>query len=362
MDGHEPPMTSQGRPRYRFLPAILALWLAVCLGVPVRAIILFGTDDPARNTTAPTAAFANSGWQWVGTVGSALGTVIGPRHFISAQHLQLGGGSAIVFRGVTYHSVTKTNLAGTDLDVFTIQGRFPDHAPLCSSRREVGRPVVMIGRGGRRGAAYGTHGWFIGDYDGVQRWGTNTVEGTVAASSSNAGELLYMGFNSTAGADEGIFSAGDSGGPTFVLDRDNVWKLVGVNYAVDGPFAESLSDTPVMAAVYDARGLYLGYPGQQQLVPNGPTPVAARSFVSRISSHIDALNALITAAPAADAILLQWAATPDGTFVEEAAYAVDPVNRTIEVPRSADRRFYRARGINRLELFEVTTTTCRFRF
>lgn len=355
-------MTSRGRPRLRLLPAIPALWLAAFLCFPAHAIILFGTDDPVRNTTAPTGSQTNSGWQWVGQVGSALGTVIGPRHFISAAHLQLGGGSAIVLRGVRYVSVAKTNLAGTDLDVFTIQGRFPDYAPLCTSRRELGRPVVMIGRGGRRGAAYGTHGWFIGDYDGVQRWGTNTVEGTVAAGSSNAGELLYMGFNSNAGADEGMFSAGDSGGPTFLLDRDNAWKLVGVNYAVDGPFAESLSDTPLMAAVYDARGLYLGYSGQQQLVPNGPAAVAARSFVSRISSHVAWLNSVLATAQPEDAVVLQWASTPDGTYVEEATYAVDPLGRTIEVPRSADRRFYRARGLLRLELYEVTETTCRFRY
>jgi hypothetical protein len=335
---------------------LLALTTLLALSIQVRGIILFGTDDPARNTTAPTGALAGSGWQWVGQLSSAQATVIGPRHLVTAKHLNIGS-AQFVFRGVTYRVTSETNLAGTDLDVFTVAGRFPDHAPLCSSRREVGRPVVMIGRGGRRGEAFGTHGWRIGLYDGVQRWGTNVVDGTLV---SGTAELLQMGFAGNAGGDEGVFSSGDSGGGTFILDRDNVWKLAGVNYAVDGPFATSLEEGPIFAAVFDARGLYIGFQGQQQLIPNGPSAVATRSFISRISSSIDWLNAQIAAPGPSDAVVLLSADGPGGSFAEEPFYGVDMELRQIEVPRTAVRRFFRARGVNRLHVVSVSDTVVRF--
>jgi hypothetical protein len=261
-----------------------------------------------------------------------------------------GVGSIIEFRGLTYQAVGKTNLAGTDLDVLTIAGRFPDYAPLCTSRREVGRPVVLVGRGGRRGPENGTHGWFIGDYDAAQRWGTNLVDSVIPASQSSGGELLAMGFNATAGADEGIFSAGDSGGGTFLLDRDNLWKLAGVNFGVDGPFTDNTNNSPVFGALFDIRGLYVGFPGQQQFIPNSPSPVAARSIVTRISSHIDWLSARIAEPAPADAVLLESAATPSGPFTEEPQYAVDPFAREIRAPRTNAVRFFRARGASVLTL------------
>jgi hypothetical protein len=351
--GHPRPMSFRG-------PTWSLLTLAALLVLPIqgRGVIVFGTDDPTHNTTAPTGALTGSGWQWVGQLGFAQATVIGPRHLVTAKHLNIGG-AQFVFRGVTYRVTSSTNLAGTDLDVFTVAGRFPDHAPLCSTRREVGRPVVMIGRGGRRGEALGTHGWRIGQYDGLQRWGTNVVDGTLVAGTA---ELLQMGFAGNAGGDEGTFSSGDSGGGTFILDRDNVWKLAGVNYGVDGPFARSLSEDPFFAAVHDARGLYIGFPGQQQLIPNGPSAVATRSFVSRISSSIDWLNARIAAPAPADSIVLQSAAGPDDSFTEEPFYGVDGELRQIEVPRTADRRFFRALGVRRLNVESVTDTLVRFRF
>jgi hypothetical protein len=361
--------------RGRFLPVTafpwpvrrLRLWAGslLLLLAPLRlqGVILFGTDDPARNTTAPTGALEGSGWQWEGRMGFFLGTAIGPRQFITASHLQVSGASIIEYRGLTYHAVGKTNLAGTDLDVLTIAGRFPDYAPLCSSRREVGRPVVLVGRGGRRGSENGTRGWFIGDYDAAQRWGTNLVDSIIPASMSSGGELLAMGFNANAGADEGIFSAGDSGGGTFVLDRDNRWKLAGVNFGVDGPFTDNTNNSPVFGALFDIRGLYVGFPGQQQFIPNSPAPIAARSIVTRISSHIDWLSARIAEPAPAEAVFLESAATPSGPFTEEPQYAVDPSAREIRAPRTNAVRFFRVRGASvlALERFEGELGVFTFR-
>jgi len=362
--GHYIGMTVPTPPFRHQRPRVGTVLLALLLAgfAPLRAIIVFGSDDPAHNTTAPAGALAGSGWQWEGQIGFALGTVIGPRQFITATHLQFGGGSVFQFRGLTYHAVGKTNLAGTDLDVFTIAGRFPDHAPLCTTRRETGRPVVMFGRGGRRGAVFGTHGWQIGDFDAAQRWGTNLVDSIIPASESAGGELLAMGFGSTAGADEGIFSAGDSGGGTFLLDRDNVWKLAGVNYGVDGPFTADTNLAPQFAAVFDARGLYVGFQGQQQFVPNSPAPVQARSIVTRVSSHVDWIAARVAEPARTDYPTLESAVSANAVFVEEPFYAVDAIAGEIRAPRTTATRLFRLQGATRIRLDRFEGDYCVFTY
>ncbi|MFZ4818784.1 MAG: hypothetical protein ACOYLU_09060, partial [Limisphaerales bacterium] len=53
--------------RQRFV-AILGAWIICCsLEVPVaRAIIVFGSGDPARNTEPPSGSLEASGWRWQG--------------------------------------------------------------------------------------------------------------------------------------------------------------------------------------------------------------------------------------------------------------------------------------------------------
>src|SRR5713226_4259061 len=65
------------------------------------AVMVKGTGDPTYNTTPPTGALTNSGWQYQGLWGTVLGTVIGPHHFVAAQHVGGGIGQGFVFNGVT---------------------------------------------------------------------------------------------------------------------------------------------------------------------------------------------------------------------------------------------------------------------
>jgi hypothetical protein len=90
--------------------------------------------------------------------------------------------------------------------------------------------------------------------------------------------------------------------------------------------------------------------------------VAARSFVSRISSSINWLNTQIAAPAPVDAVVLQSVDSPDGTFAEEPFYGVDMDLRQIEVPRTTGRRFFRARGVNRLHVVSVSDTLVRLRY
>ena len=66
--------------------AVAALAL-LAAQLPARAVILFGTGDPTVNTTAPTGALADSGWQFEGDWIGFLGTAIAPQFFVSAKHI-----------------------------------------------------------------------------------------------------------------------------------------------------------------------------------------------------------------------------------------------------------------------------------
>ena len=51
-------------------------------------MIFINSDDPAANKqAAPTGAYANSGWQYQVRYKDYLGTMISPKHFITATHL-----------------------------------------------------------------------------------------------------------------------------------------------------------------------------------------------------------------------------------------------------------------------------------
>lgn len=352
-------------PRQSRVVAMSIAW--VCLGLwafmpSARAIIVFGSGDPARNIQAPSGSLEGSGWQWQGRWQFALGTVIGPRHFVTARHLGGSVGDPFEFRGLRYRTIALTNLGGTDLNVFTVAGRFADFAPLNTSNREGGRPLMLFGRGGRRGDAVPGRGWWVGDYDGVQRWGTNTVKGLVPANLSPIGELLVFDFSATAGADEGMYSGGDSGSGAFMLDRDGLWKLAGVGYAVEGPYTADTNSPARYGAFYDTRGLWAGPPGRQEWLPDGPTPTGTLAFMTRVSSHAVWLGDQASSQPPAGQAILESSPDLGRAFTEEAAYAIDGDQRLVSVPVNGAARFYRLRGASRLEIGSIVGGLCTLRF
>jgi hypothetical protein len=349
--------------RLRFA-VILGAWIVGCsLGLPVaRAIIVFGSGDPTHNAAPPSGALEASGWQWQGRWQFALGTVIGPRQFVTARHLGGAPGDAFEFRGLHYRTVALTNRPGTDLNLVTVAGRFADFAPLNTGAREVGRPLMLFGRGGRRGQAVPGRGWWVGDYDGVQRWGTNTVKGSVAVNQSPVGELLAFDFSGSAGADEGIYSGGDSGSGAFVFDRDGLWKLAGVGYAVEGPYTSDTNAAPQHGALFDTRGLWAGLPGSQEWLPDGSAATGTLGYMTRVSSHAAWLNLQNVAHPPAGVPVLESSHDLQGAFAEEAAYSVDGDQRRIQVPVSTVVRFFRVRGASNLQLRSISAGVCTLQF
>jgi hypothetical protein len=285
------------------------LLLVLLLSSSSQAVIFFSTADPAHNReTAPGGALAGSGWQYQGLFGSFLGTAISPGHFITAAHI---GASPTTFVSKGYFNggadVTYTinttanagvgywNIAGTDLRIFQINETFSSYAPLYTANDEFAKDLVVTGRGTQRGVTVSLPGkdigWRWGPADTKARWGTNQVAATVSAGGA---DYLYATFDAGAGGDEAHLSSGDSGGAVFINDG-GVWKLAGINYAVDGlwDYNNVIDTNEFNAALYDARGMYVGSdPNGWTLVPAGEEAVPSGFYSTRISSYQNQIKAI----------------------------------------------------------------------
>src|SRR5947209_4740837 len=107
--------------------AILAAAILLTTG-SANAVILFGTADPTANTTAPTGALANSGWQYEGQFGSFLGTVIASNYFVTAKHIGGSVGQIFTFNNTAYTTTAVFPDPASELQVWQVSGTFPIHA------------------------------------------------------------------------------------------------------------------------------------------------------------------------------------------------------------------------------------------
>lgn len=287
---------------------LISLVLLNAAAIPAGAVLFYSTADITHNrNTAPGGALAGSGWQYQGYFGNFLGTAISPKHFITAAHFGVAGSTFVsksFFNGgpgdVTYNVDTTfnggvgfRNIPGTDLRVFQITGTFADYAPLYTKTDEVGKDLVVMGRGTQRGAevVVGSElkGWRWGPVDGQARWGTNTVS---AAVNFGSGDLLKANFDAGAGGDEAHLSDRDSGGAVFINDG-GVWKLAGINYSVDGMFDTNnvVDPNEFHAALFDMGGLYVGTDGPPSVVwnfiSNTPADKPSAFYATRISSYVE---------------------------------------------------------------------------
>jgi hypothetical protein len=247
-----------------------------------RGVILFSTGDPSANTTAPTGTLAGSGWQYEATFGSFLGTAIDPHHFITVKHIGIAS-SVFVYQGVNYTVVNWFDDPYTDLRIFEVAETIPTYATMYSRSDEVGRDLVVIGRGTQRGdpvfLGSTLAGWNWGPGDGVQRWGQNQVSGL-------NGFFLYATFDQK--PNEAHLSSGDSGGAVFINDGSG-WKLAGINYGIDNFVSATAGGSALTAAMFDTRGFY---DVSQQLVTGG-APVPAGFYAIRISDRLSWIQTII---------------------------------------------------------------------
>ena len=317
-------------PRHSLVMLLLGCGLLGAAAQESAGVVFFDTASPTHNITAPTGALADSGWQYQGYYSNFLGTMISPKHFLTARHLgqpqptfvwdELFNGTATV----TYNVDSTVNggtgywdIPDTDQRILQIEETFPIYAPLYEGLDEVGKDLVVMGRGGPRGgevfADAELKGWRTTAADGIARWGGNRVSEIV---NSNMGPLLAAEFNAVSGIDESQLSVGDSGGGVFVQE-DGLWKLAGINYAVDGPFADNAEGTGSFnAALFDMGGLYVQQSGGWSLVTNTPANKPSSFYASRVSTSRDEILAIIVPEPAGGLlaglawIVLAWTRSP----------------------------------------------------
>jgi hypothetical protein len=272
-------------PRVKTLLSLIAM--LVLSPVETRAVILFDTGDPSVNTSAPTGALANSGWQYEGFWGGNLGTPIAPHFFISAAHIGQAG-TLFFYQGGSYTPVRSFSLPGSDFLIWQVRETFSSFAPLYTKPDELAKHLVVLGRGTLRGDAIfmgpDLRGWAWGPGNGSVRWGENDVADLVPY---NGHDLLFATFDQPSlpgdHPNESHLSSGDSGGALFL--NDGGWKLAGINYAVDDLYTAPSTATQFTAAIFDARGYY-SYDGATFTLIAGDAPVPTGFYASRISSEL----------------------------------------------------------------------------
>lgn len=249
----------------RRLMATLALALAVAPpATPARGVIIIGSS--AGNTSAPSDPDLATRWDQVGNFNSFLGTPIASQFFLTAKHLGNLTGQSITFPDSSSYTTTAAFFdPASDLAIYQISGTFPNDkiVPRYSGSFFANQPMTIFGRGLPRtdtvvngdqfGSGTEAKGWTWGSSTGARSWGTNTLDNLVNGGA--AGTQLAYDFDFTGGSNQGVLSLGDSGGPVFIQEG-GVWKLAGINYAVESIFNTTSSGTGFNAAIYDKGGLY----------------------------------------------------------------------------------------------------------
>ena len=324
------------------------------------AVLFYATADPNHNTTPPTGTLTNSGWQYQGTWKSFLGTPVAPHYFLAASHVGGAVGDIFHFRGVDYTTTALFDDTNSDLRVWQVCGTFPDYAPLYSGSSEARKTVVVFGRGTQRGAEVvssgvfsSLKGWQWGPADGVQRWGVNVVGSIIngdtglpplaGGGGGSVGDVLKCDFDASGGPEEADLSTGDSSGGVFIQDG-SVWKLAGINYAVDGPYNTNSTGAGFQAAIFDEGGLYTGGEGNWQLQPDLPVDQPGAFYATRVSAHLDWINSVIQNPVTDVAPVLQSTDLVQGPYHDVPEAAVDTNAKTVTVTKPATTQFYRLRA------------------
>lgn len=310
-----------------------------------QGVLFYSTADPTHNTSAPTGALAGSGWQYQGDWGIYSGTPIGPHCFVTARHVGGAVGQVFQWNGQSFRTLQYFDDSASDLRIWQVRETFSAYAPLYTLSNEVGKQLVVIGRGTQRGAEVlvggKVHGWQGGTIDALRRWGQNVV--TAAVANQLGGDLLKAAFDANGIANEADLSYGDSGGAVFIQDGAT-WKLAGINYAVDGNYSTSPSGPGFAAALFDYGGLYTGQEGAWTFNVDLPTTQAGSFYATRVSVRASWIQSILARPLPPETVKLQIANSAQGPYQDDAGASVDTASGTIATAAPAGTAFFRVSG------------------
>ena len=287
-----------GRARTARLQIAAATLACLFLSASASAVII--TRDATGNTSAPTDPALATRWGQVGNFSAYMGTPISAQFFVSAKHLGNLTGQSITFPDSTSYVTTAGFFdPSSDLAIYQIAGTFPGDkiVPMYSGGFTTNQSMYIFGRGLPRtttdvigdasGGGTEAKGWTWGTGTSARSWGTNSFNQIVSDATAGPQIAYDFDYNGT-GTDEGILSVGDSGGPVFMREG-GIWKLAGINYAVQTPFNTTNTGAGFNAAIFDKGGLY-SLSGSTWTYTN-PTPANQPAF--SFSSSVPANSAWI---------------------------------------------------------------------
>jgi hypothetical protein len=221
---------------------------------------------------------------------------IGAHHFLAANHVGGNVGDTFLYQGASYTTVKSYIDSSSDLRIWEVREAFPTWAPLFRNSNESGT-MVVIGRGIPRGGEVRTAvatsntpanslaGWYWGNYDGVLRWGTNTV--STFTTSPSFGPQIVAAFDKAGGSNECHLGIYDSSSPVFIKSG-TAWKLAGIAGLVDGGFSLTSGGSTFNAFIFDKRGLFNGTTQYTGLIAE-----PSSFYATRVSSRISWIDGIL---------------------------------------------------------------------
>jgi len=342
---------------------VVAALFSGVLVLPASAVVFYATGDPHYNTSPPTGALAGSGWDLQGD--AFPGVPIAPNFFITVTHAGGKVGDRFSFHGMPYTMIAAYPHPDADMTIWKVNGTFPQYAPLYSSGDEVGKPLVVFGRGLERGGEIWRNGilkgWSWGMSDGLLRWGENVVAGISdqngkPATATSKFQLLRANFDANAGPNEADLSGGDSGGGVFIRDG-NIWKLAGVSREANQNYSDTQIGNGFLATLFEEGGFFEGEEGKREYHPIDPShPQPGSFYATRISTYVPWIAGIIGSANSNGSVSLQETFSLLGVYLPVESAIVDTASRIIAIQRPRGTRFYKVLGDRQYVIREMNQT------
>lgn len=302
------PNTIEFLPIFRYIGPMKIkplIFLAVLFLCSIAQAVIIAGGDGSGNTTGDGVV----GWDYVGKISAANGapssvTYLGDSWFITAYHVkQLDNPTGVVLNANFYtidssswKRITNSTGSGADLALFRVTNSIDglSTVSIANSTPVNGSPLTMIGNGRNRAAASttwyvdttpSTWVWSVTNFAGAdamaggyqyaagstKRWGSNTVDGSVAGLNDGFGvtDTFYADFDNVSGQAQG--ATYDSGGGVFTGTTNN-WELAGVLLTV-ATYNNQPANTAVFGDVTYVADLSVYKDQINQVIPEPTTGV-----------------------------------------------------------------------------------------